>query len=216
MQRRYEDVVLDERTSADVERVAAGEVLSLHAPEMIVSSADEEALCARINFLQRWMPELALPADTGAWRRDVVVTACAGCVTLAEVEAQDIAAQLRGALTPPQRRALEHEAPVEYALPSGRRVHVRYEPARPPAVAARIQELFGLTATPRLAAGRVPLIIEILAPNQRPVQITDDLRSFWERTYPEVRKQLRGRYPKHDWPEDPFAATPTSRVGRRR
>ena len=82
-------------------------------------------------------------------------------------------------------------------------------------VAARIQELFGLTATPRLAAGRVALVFELLAPNQRPVQITDDLESFWKRTYPEVRKVLRGRYPKHPWPDDPLTATPTSRAKRR-
>jgi ATP-dependent helicase HrpB len=91
-----------------------------------------------------------------------------------------------------------------------------YEDGQPPAVAARIQELFGLTATPRLAAGRVPLVIHLLAPNQRAVQITDDLDSFWRTTYAEVRKQLRGRYPKHDWPEDPRTARPTARVGSRR
>ena len=75
-------------------------------------------------------------------------------------------------------------------------------------VAARIRELFGLAATPRVAAGRVPLVLELLAPNARPVQVTDDLPSFWRTTYPEVRKVLRGRYPKHAWPEDPAAATP--------
>ncbi len=137
---------------------------------------------------------------------------CAGCLTLADVEAQDVVAHLRRALTAAQRHALDHDAPPEYLLPSGRCVPVHYDPARPPAVAARIQELFGLTATPRFARGRVPLIIEILAPNQRPVQITDDLQSFWQRTYPEVRKQLRGRYPRHVWPEDPFSAPPTSRA----
>jgi ATP-dependent helicase HrpB len=79
----------------------------------------------------------------------------------------------------------------------------------------RIQELFGLMTTPRLAGGRVPLVIQLLAPNRRPVQITDDLESFWHTTYPEVRKQLRGRYPKHAWPEDPWSAPPTTRTKRR-
>jgi ATP-dependent helicase HrpB len=74
--------------------------------------------------------------------------------------------------------------------------------------AVHIQDLFGLSATPRVAAGRVPLVIEILAPSKRPVQVTDDLESFWRRTYPELRKQLRGRYPKHDWPESPAGAVP--------
>ena len=79
------------------------------------------------------------------------------------------------------------------------------DPQKPPSVAARVQELFGLTTTPRLAGGRVALVFEILAPSRRPVQVTDDLESFWKRGYPEVRKQLRGRYPKHAWPEDPLA-----------
>jgi ATP-dependent helicase HrpB len=93
---------------------------------------------------------------------------------------------------------------------------VRYLPDRPPAVAARIQELFGLGATPRLGGGRVPLVFELLAPNQRPVQVTDDLASFWRTTYTEVRRQLRGRYPRHDWPEDPSRATPATRPRPRR
>lgn len=217
-QRRYEDVVLAARDHIDVDRLAAGEVLATHARAgaLIPCSAAEESLLDRIRFLQQWMPELDWPADAGSLRREVVAGLCAGCVTLSEVEAQDIESHVRRALTPAQRRALEHDAPPVYVLPSGRSVAVRYEPTRPPAVAARIQELFGLTATPKFAGGRVPLIIEILAPNQRPVQITDDLQSFWQRTYPEVRKQLRGRYPKHQWPEDPMVATPTSRMGRPR
>ena len=108
-----------------------------------------------------------------------------------------------------------HDAPERYRLPSGREAVVIYADDKPPVVAARIQELFGLTATPRLAGGRVALVIHLLAPNQRPVQITDDLSSFWRSTYAEVRKVLRGRYPKHDWPEDPMNATPTSRVGKK-
>ncbi len=92
---------------------------------------------------------------------------------------------------------------------------VVYETDKPPSVAARIQEVFGLRSTPRLAGGQVPLVITLLAPNQRPVQITDDLESFWRTTYPEVRKQLRGRYPQHPWPEDPLVAARTSSRRRR-
>ena len=110
---------------------------------------------------------------------------------------------------------LAREAPAEIRLPTGRSVAVAYRADGPPTIAARIQELFGLTATPRLAAGRVPLVIQLLAPNQRPVQVTDDLASFWRTTYFDVRKQLRGRYPKHAWPDDPLSATPVARPGRR-
>jgi ATP-dependent helicase HrpB len=83
-------------------------------------------------------------------------------------------------------------------------------------IAARIQEVFGLAATPRLAAGRVPIVLELLAPNQRPMQTTSDLASFWRTTYAQVRAELRGRYPRHPWPEDPTTAVPTSRAKRRR
>ena len=99
-------------------------------------------------------------------------------------------------------------------MPSGSRIQLVYEPGRPPVLAARIQELFGLAETPRVAAGRVPVLLHLLAPNHRPQQVTHDLRSFWENTYPQVRKELQGRYPKHAWPEDPWNATPQRRPGR--
>ena len=83
-------------------------------------------------------------------------------------------------------------------------------------LAVRIQEMFGATDTPRVAAGRVPVLLHLLAPNQRPQQVTDDLASFWRNTYPEVRKELAGRYPKHAWPEDPLTAVPRRRPGRTR
>jgi ATP-dependent helicase HrpB len=112
---------------------------------------------------------------------------------------------LRAQLLPGQLRALDHEAPERLRLPSGRLAPLVYERGKPPSLAARIQDLFGLATTPRLAGGRVRVVVEILAPSNRPVQVTDDLDSFWKRTYPEVRKQLRGRYPKHAWPESPLA-----------
>ena len=102
-------------------------------------------------------------------------------------------------------------APETITIPSGRQVRLTYEIGRPPILAARLQELFGWTETPRLARGRVPVLLHLLGPNNRPVQITDDLRSFWTTTYHQVRKDLRRRYPKHPWPEDPFAAQPSVR-----
>ena len=160
------------------------------------------------------MPELGLPSDPNAWLSEAAAALCAGRCSFAETRAVDVHAVLCGLLTRQQRQALERDAPERYRLPSGRLATVIYDADKPPAVAARIQELFGLTATPRLAAGRVAIVFQLLAPNQRPVQITDDLESFWRRTYPEVRKLLRGRYPKHAWPEDPLTATPTARTGR--
>ena len=99
-------------------------------------------------------------------------------------------------------------------VPSGSNIRIDYEDADKsdgaPRIACRIQELFGLLETPRVADGRVPLVIHLLAPNMRPCQVTRDLRSFWQTTYPEVRKELKGRYPKHYWPDDPFIAVATA------
>jgi len=106
-------------------------------------------------------------------------------------------------------------APETIPLPSGRSAHLDYRDDGSVAAAVKLQELFGLAETPRLGPRREPVVFELLAPNGRPVQTTRDLRSFWENTYPEVRRELRGRYPKHPWPEDPWSATPTHRTVRR-
>jgi ATP-dependent helicase HrpB len=147
---------------------------------------------------------------------DAVGALASGMRSLADLARADVTGALAGLLTHAQRAALERHAPADWTLPSGRRVPVRYARDRPPTVAARIQELFGLAATPRLAAGRVAIVLELLAPNQRPMQTTSDLASFWRTTYAQVRAELRGRYPRHPWPEDPTTAVPTSRATRRR
>ena len=112
-------------------------------------------------------------------------------------------------------RALESGAPASLAVPSGRSARLEYREDGTVYAAVKLQELFGLAETPRLGPQQQPLVIELLAPNGRPVQTTTDLRSFWTRTYPEVRRELRGRYPRHPWPEDPWTATPTHRTTRR-
>ncbi len=217
---RYHDLVLAERVGTDVDPGAAGTILAeaVRVDPAAAVGLDEEGqqVLARLRFLARTMPELGLTADPGALLADAVVHCCAGRRSLAELRAADVLGALRGLLTQAQRTALDREAPATLGLPNGRTVRVRYEPERPPVIAARIQELFGLTATPRCAAGRVAIVVELLAPNHRPVQITDDLASFWRTTYAEVRKVLRGRYPKHAWPEDPLTATVRARPGRPR
>jgi ATP-dependent helicase HrpB len=96
-------------------------------------------------------------------------------------------------------------------VPSGREMTIDYADDGSVSVSVKLQELFGLAETPRIGPSKTPITFHLLAPNGRPVQTTQDLKSFWERTYPEVRKELRGRYPKHPWPEDPWRATPTHR-----
>ena len=120
---------------------------------------------------------------------------------------------MKGLFTWQQLQTIEREAPERIEVPSGSRIALHYEPGRPPILAVRIQEVFGLLETPRIAGGRVPVLMHLLAPNMRVAQVTDDLASFWANTYALVRKDLRARYPKHSWPEDPYTALPSG--GRR-
>jgi ATP-dependent helicase HrpB len=124
-----------------------------------------------------------------------------------------LGAALRAQLTSPQQRELEEWAPTHLTLPGGTRARVDYLDASAPLVAVRLQEVFGLAATPRLGRERVAVTFKLLSPAQRPLQVTRDLASFWRGAYAEVRKDMRGRYPKHYWPEDPLQAQPTR--GRR-
>ena len=122
---------------------------------------------------------------------------------------------LRGALTAlldwPAARRLDQLAPTHLPVPSGSRIALDYT-GDAPSLAVRLQEVFGLTDTPRVVDGRVPVVMELLSPARRPVQVTRDLASFWSRGYHEVKKELKGRYPKHYWPDDPHEAVATRRV----
>ena len=135
--------------------------------------------------------------------------AAAGAESLDDI---DVETQLPFAVT----RALKADAPASLVVPSGRTIPLEYVEDGSVAASVKLQEMFGLGESPRLGPSRVPVTLHLLAPNGRPVQTTRDLQSFWERTYPEVRKELRGRYPKHPWPEDPWTAPPTHRPRRQR
>jgi ATP-dependent helicase HrpB len=113
------------------------------------------------------------------------------------------------------RRDLDRLAPEAIAVPSGRTRPLDYRADGSVVLAVKLQELFGLAETPRIGPRKEPLTLSLLSPSGRPVQTTRDLKSFWARTYPAVRKELRARYPKHPWPEDPWSATPTARTKRR-
>ena len=217
----YRDLVLEEsvRTDVDRDRAAASRLLAAEAvrrPEVAAGPRANDDLLDRLRFLAESMPELGLPADSRSLLAPALEALAAGAVSFAELRTRDVAGAIRGLLSPVQRQALGRDAPTHYTLPTGRRAAITYGAGRAPTVAARLQEIFGVSETPRLAAGRVPLVVELLAPNQRPVQVTDDLASFWRTTYAEVRRQLRGRYPKHAWPDDPTTAKPTGRVRPRR
>jgi ATP-dependent helicase HrpB len=123
---------------------------------------------------------------------------------------------LRAQLNWQQRRELEEWAPTHLTLPGGMRVRVDYGADGAPAVSVRLQQVFGLAATPRLGRARIPVTFRLLSPAQRPLQVTRDLESFWRGAYIEVRKEMRGRYPKHYWPENPLEAAPVRGIRRKR
>jgi ATP-dependent helicase HrpB len=220
-------LVLEEQPLADAPADALREAMLAGVRELTLAALpwDREArdLQARIEFLR------AQPARAGAapWP-DVSDAALTGSleawlapwldgVTRREHLARvPLEQALRALLTFEQQRALEERAPAVLTMPSGSRIRVDYQGDDAPAVAVRLQEVFGLAATPRIDGGRVPVTLRLLSPAQRPVQVTRDLASFWRSAYLEVRKDLRGRYPKHYWPEDPLAAAPTRGVRRPR
>ena len=126
-----------------------------------------------------------------------------------------VAEALRALLTWEQRRELDEWAPTHLTMPTGSRIRVDYLDDSAPAVSVRLQEVFGLSASPLLGRGRVPVTFKLLSPAQRPLQVTRDLASFWRGAYAEVRKDMRGRYPKHYWPENPLEAQPVRGTRRR-
>jgi ATP-dependent helicase HrpB len=170
----------------------------------------------RVMFLRRaegdeW-PELsdaALTADL-----DWLAPVFAGKTSLAELSSDEFAAALNARLPYSLQRRLDAEAPTHFAAPTGSRVPIDYDAEGGPKIAIRVQELFGLNRHPAIAGGRIALAIELLSPAQRPVQITRDLPGFWRGSYAAVRAEMRGRYPKHPWPDDPLAAQPTRRAKR--
>ena len=172
---------------------------------------------ARVEFLRRvegadstW-PDLsdeALLRTLDEWLGPYVH----GVTTLDRVTRMDLAQPLHALLSWEQQRRLDQLAPTHLTVPSGSNIRVDYETPDFPVLAVRLQELFGCKETPRVAGGRIPVMLHLLSPAKRPVQVTKDLASFWANAYQEVRKELRGRYPKHHWPEDPLTAPPTAKA----
>ena len=129
-----------------------------------------------------------------------------------ELRTLDVAGSLLGMLDWDQRRRLEQLAPTHFEAPTGSRLSIDYSDPQAPSVSVRLQEMFGARETPTVLGGRVALTLHLLSPAQRPVQVTRDLAGFWRSSYFDVRKDLRARYPKHAWPDDPVTATPTKRA----
>jgi ATP-dependent helicase HrpB len=205
---RFADLVLEESPAALSDPEEAARVLAAAAIERwdrVRPAEDSPAgqYLLRAGFLYRAMPDLQLPVLDEERLKSLLPHLCRGLRSLDDVRQAEWLAAVQSLLSPQQRHIVEREAPPRITLPNGKSVALKYVAARPPVLSARIQELFGLKETPRVAGGRVRVLLELLAPNYRPQQVTDDLASFWVNTYPQVRKELRARYPKHAWPEKP-------------
>ena len=214
------DLVLEEAAvrlppDVDLSPVIVREALARLSAAQVLND-DAAGFLARWQCLAGWMPELALPELGEEPWRTVLPALAAGCVSFEELRRVPAVKVLRGMLDSRQLAMLEREAPERVTVPSGNSIALTYEVGRPPVLAVKIQEMFGLRQTPRVAGGRVKVLLHLLAPNMRPQQVTDDLESFWSRTYAEVRKELRARYPKHSWPEDPTHAEPQRRPAPRK
>ena len=222
---RFDGVVLSSRPAGRVDPAQAAQALTEAVRELGLQALPwSEALAQwriRVQCLRVWMADTGLPdlsdaallASLATW----LTPAFVGKTRLDALSSDELDAALKAGCEWSIRQRVDQLAPVRITVPSGMERRIEYalddhgEPA-PPVLAVKLQELFGLGDTPRIADGRVPLTLHLLSPAGRPLQVTQDLRGFWERTYPEVKKEMKGRYPKHPWPDDPWNATATHRA----
>ena len=223
---RFDGIVLDARPAGKVDPAQAARALVDAVRTLGLDALPwRESLAqwrARVRCLRAWLPDLALPdlsdAALLAMLDDWLLPAFVGKTRLDALTEDELGEALKSGIDWATRQRIDALAPVRIVVPSGmeRRIEYAYDAEtdapQPPVLAVKLQELFGLADTPRIADGRVPLTLHLLSPAGRPLQVTQDLHGFWERTYPEVKKEMKGRYPKHPWPDDPWSATATHRA----
>ncbi|TKV16486.1 ATP-dependent helicase HrpB [Citrobacter sp. wls615] len=177
---------------------------------------EAEQFRLRLQCAATWLPEYDWPAvdedSLLATLETWLLPHMSGVHSLRALKALNVGQALRGLLDWSMLQRLDSELPAHYTVPTGSRIAIRYHEDNPPALAVRMQEMFGEAKTPTIAQGRVPLVLELLSPAQRPLQVTSDLSAFWQGSYREVQKEMKGRYPKHVWPDDPANTAPTRRT----
>lgn len=224
----YDGLVLDERRpnaarSAEVSAKISGKISAKISGVLagaaqaagVQAFADRETVArflARVEFMARVFPEADFPILSEDDVQAALIQLCEGKRSFAELReaarAGGLLDLLRQRLSHEQLRMIAGMAPERVPLAGGRQVKVNYEHQRPPWIASRLQDFFGMREGPKVAGGRVAVVLHLLAPNKRPVQVTEDLTGFWERHYREVRRELSRRYPRHAWPENPLQALP--------
>ncbi|HHG9063946.1 TPA: ATP-dependent helicase HrpB [Citrobacter freundii] len=177
---------------------------------------EAEQFRLRLQCAANWLPEYDWPAvDEDSLLKTLerwLLPHMSGVHSLRALKALNVCQALRGLLDWSMLQRLDSELPAHYTVPTGSRIAIRYHEDNPPVLAVRMQEMFGEANTPTIAQGRVPLVLELLSPAQRPLQVTSDLSAFWQGSYREVQKEMKGRYPKHVWPDDPANTAPTRRT----
>jgi ATP-dependent helicase HrpB len=208
------DLMLEETPVAITDWPAAAELLARearHQLDRVLPPVDSAAgsFLARVRWMTSMVPDLQLPAFTDVDFEQMLPELCYGLRSIDELRSADWLAFLQNKVGYERLPEIERLAPQQLELPNGNRHSITYEIGKSPVLAVRIQEMFGVSETPSVGGGRVPVLLHLLGPNYRPQQITADLASFWQNGYPEVKKELRRRYPKHSWPDDPLAAQAT-------
>jgi len=217
---RFDQIVFDARPAGRVDPVLAAAALTDAVRDLGLDALPwPESLQQwreRVRCLREWMPDLGLPdlsdaalvATLDTWLKP----AFAGKTRLDALGEDDLANALKSGLDWSLRQRIDALAPTRITVPSGMERRIEYAHGQPPVLAVKLQELFGLADTPRVADGRVPVLLHLLSPGGKPLQVTSDLRNFWNSTYAEVKKEMKGRYPKHPWPDDPWSAQATHRA----
>ncbi|MEZ4266026.1 MAG: ATP-dependent helicase HrpB [Myxococcota bacterium] len=215
-ERRFGELVLESQPLPLTDRAAASALLATEAARDPAKALnlDEAALALlrRLELVAQHVPEAGLPTDLPGLLHDALPALCQGLASMAELRRVQVARQILANLSYAQRQALDTHAPEHLEVPSGSRVRLRWPQDSAPVLAVKVQEVFGWTASPKLARDRVAVVLHLLDPAGRPLQVTSDLASFWQGAWSDARKQMRSRYPKHRWPEDPMTAEPSQRT----
>jgi ATP-dependent helicase HrpB len=207
---RFRDLVLEAKESDHgINLDQAADILAARvlSGELVLKNWDDSVTqwTARLGSLGIWLPELGMPGWSDADKAAAIAQICHGAVSYKEIKEANVWRVLREWLSAAQRAALDSYCPERIELANGQSAKVTYELGKDPWIAIRVQHLFGVWETPLIGNGRVPVLVHILGPNQRPWQMTKDLRNFWSTGYPQMKKEIAGRYPKHPWPDDPKA-----------
>jgi ATP-dependent helicase HrpB len=188
------EAIPDERAS----ELLAKEVIAGRCP-LAHWSHEVDQWIARLNCLSLWYPELGLPVIDAEARFHLVQQICHGAISYKEIKDRAVWPIVKSWLSPLQQQALDQFAPARYDLPTGRHAKLQYVENQPPLLAARIQDLYGVDGSLTICEGRVPILLQILAPNHRPIQTTQNLSTFWKEAYPKIKQELQRKYPKHEW-----------------